>query len=193
MRKKKISVSSERSVHTHVYLYSAATWAWDQAEGTEEGRFYNCMSSIILSAFCIEAYLNHIGSELLPYWDDDIKKGLSIQSKLKIVCCHVNLVPDFSRRPFQSFKAIVKFRNLLAHAVTEKVSEKSTQPVRDEMRVKYPETWWEKQSNLLVAKRWLSDTESIINAIHNATGKSGMPPLGMLSMGSHSGTLTHQE
>ncbi len=189
MRKRKLSVSSARSVHTHAYLYSAAEWVLEQAEGTEEGRFYNCMSSIILSAFCIEAYLNCIGSELLPYWDDEVRKGLSIQNKLKIVCHHVNLAPDFSRRPFQSFKQIVKFRNLLAHAVTENISEKGTQMVRNGERVKHPETWWEKHSKLQIAKRWLADTESIINAIHDATGKGDIPPLGMLSMASSISTL----
>ena len=189
MGKRKLSVSSERSVHTYAYLYNAAAWALEQAKGTQEGRFYNCMSSIILSAFCIEAYLNHIGSELLPYWDDEVKKGLSIQNKLKIVCYHVNLAPDFTCRPFQSFKQIVKFRNLLAHATTEKISEKGTQTIRDDERVKQPETWWEKQSRLQIAQRWLDDTESIISAIHNATGKGGIPALGVLSMGSYFGTL----
>ena len=168
MEKRKLSVSSKRSVNTHAYLYSAADWALEQAEKTEEGRPYNCTSSIILSAFCIEAYLNYIGSELLPYWDDEVKKGLSIQNKLKIVCHHVNLFPDYSRRPFQSFKQIVKFRNLLAHAVTEKISEKGTQIISDSERVKLPETWWEKHSKIQTAKRWLADTESMINAIHDA-------------------------
>ena len=74
MGQRKLSVKSTRNITTYVHLNSAAEWAIEQAEGTEEGRFYNCMSSIILSAFCIEAYLNHIGSELLSYWDDEVKK-----------------------------------------------------------------------------------------------------------------------
>ena len=185
MKKRKLSVSSECTVYTFGYLHSAADWALEQAEGTEEGKFYNCMSSIILSAFCIEAYLNHIGSILLPYWDDEIKKGLSIHNKLKIICHHLNLVPDFSHRPFQSFKQIVKFRNLMAHATSEKISDKGIQFVRDGERVKYPETWWVKHSTLEIAKRWLADTESIISTITTATGRDDIPPLGMLSMGTH--------
>ena len=110
MVKRKLSVTSERNIYTYGYLHSAATWAFEQAEMTEEGRFYNCMSSIILSAFCIEAYLNHIGNELLPYWDDEVKKGLSIQNKLKIICHHIGIIPDFSRRPFQSFIQIIKYQ-----------------------------------------------------------------------------------
>ncbi len=182
-------VSAERSIYTHAYLYSAAEWALEQGEGTEEGRLYNCMSSIILSAFCIEAYLNHIGNELIPYWDNEIKKGLSIQNKLKIIIYHVNLAPDFSRRPFQSFSQIVKFRNLMAHAETEKISEKRKQILKNGERVKYPETWWEKHCTLSSAKRWLADTEAIITSIHKAIGKDDIPPLGMLGIGGSGGTF----
>ncbi len=188
MGKRKLSVSSERDVFTYVYLDTAAEWALEQAKGTEEGRFYNCMSSIILSAFCIEAYLNHIGSKFLPYWDDEVKRDLSTQNKLKIICHHLNLVPDFSRRPFQSFKQIIKFRNLLAHAISEKISDKGIQIVRDGEHVKHPQTWWEKHCELKAAKRWLTDTESIITTIHKAAGEGNIP-FGMLAISSHSGTL----
>ena len=188
MGKRRLSVNSERSIYTYGYLHSAARWSLEQAEMTEEGSFFNCMSSIILSAFCIEAYLNHIGSELLPYWDDEFKKGLSIQNKLKIICHHINLVPDFSRRPFQSFNQIVKFRNIMAHATTEKISDKGIQTIRDGERVSYPETWWEKHSNLHFAKQWLADTESIITTIHQSSGQESIP-FGILGFGTHSGTI----
>jgi len=188
MGKRKLPVSTERNVYTYVYLHKAAIWALEQAEGTEEGKFYNCMSSIILSAFCIEAYLNHIGSELLPYWDEEIKKGLSTQNKLKIICHHLNLAPDFSRRPFQTFKQIMRFRNLLAHATSEKISDQGTQIVNDGVRVILPKTWWEQHSNLQIAKRWLADTESIITAIHEVAGKGNFP-FTMLAIGSSHGTL----
>jgi len=160
----------------------------EQAEGTEEGRFYNCMSSIILSAFCIEAYLNHIGSKLLPYWDDEVKRGLSMQNKLKIICHHLNLALNFQLRPFQSFEQIVRFRNLLAHATSEKISDKTTQKVRDGEQAKQPQTWWGKHCEFKTAKRWLVDTESIITTIHDAAGE-GKNPFVMISMGSSVGTL----
>ena len=188
MRKRRLVVSSERTIHPYNYLYSAAEWALEQAEKTEEGSFYNCMSSIILSAFCIEAYLNHIGSELLPYWDEEVKKGLSIKNKLKIICHQLNLSPDYSRRLFQSFRNIVKYRNLLAHATTEKISAKETQIVSDGERVEYPETWWEKHTNLKIAKRWLNHTEFMITEIHKIAKKDDIP-FGILSVGGSHGTL----
>jgi hypothetical protein len=188
MGERKLSVSSERTVHTYGYLRGAAEWALDQAEKTEEGRFYNCMSSIILSAFCIEGYLNHIGSELLPYWDEEVKKNLSIRNKLKIICHHLNFSPDYSRRPFQSFNQIFKYRNLLAHAITEKISDKGIQILRDGERIRNPETWWEKHTNPQTAKRWLADTESMITKIHKVAREDDIP-FGILSTGSYAGTL----
>ena len=188
MKKRKLSVSSERNIHTYVYLHNAADWVLEQAEATEEGRFYNCMGSIILSAFCIEAYLNHIGSKFLPYWEDEIKKDISTQNKLKIICPHVNLVPDFSRRPFQTFKLITKYRNIMAHAISETILDRGTQLIRDGEHIIYPETWWEKHSKLKTAKRWLEDTESMITVIHEAAGEGGAPFL-MISFGTSIGSL----
>jgi hypothetical protein len=188
MGKRKVSVSSERTVHTHSYLHSAADWALEQAERTEEGRSYNCMSSIILSAFFIEGYLNHLGSELLPYWDEEVKRNLSVKNKLKIICHHLNFSPDYSRRPFQSFNQIFKYRNILAHAITEKISDKGTQILRDDERMKQPETWWEKRTNIQTAKRWLADTESMIIKIHEVAGVNDIP-FGVLSIGGSSGTI----
>jgi hypothetical protein len=188
MRKRKVSVSIERSIYTYVYLNHAADWALEQAKRAEEGRFYNCMSSIILSAFCMEAYLNHIGNKLLPYWDEELSKGLSIQNKLKIICYQLNLTPDYSRRPFQSFRNIVKYRNLLAHAISEKISEKGIQLVRQKERVKYPETWWEKYTNLQSAKRWLIDIECIITEIHKTAGEGDLPFV-VFSLGGYQGSL----
>jgi len=188
MGKRKVLVSSERTVHTHSYLHSAAEWALEQAERTEEGRAYNCMSCIILSAFFIEGYLNHLGSELLPYWDEEIKRNISVRNKLKIICHNLNFSPDYSRRPFQSFEYIFKYRNLLAHAISEKISDQRTQIIRDDERMKEPQTWWEKHTNIRTAKRWLVDTESMITAIHKVARKGDIP-FGILSIGGYHGKL----
>ena len=71
----------------------------------------------------------------------------------------------------------------MAHATSEKISDKGTQIVHDGERSKYPETWWEKQCNPQITKRWLADTKSIINTIHGAASKDDIPPLGLLSWG----------
>ena len=191
MLKQKIITSSERTIYSYNYLQSAASSALKQAERTKEEQFYNCMSSIILSAFCIEAYLNHIGEKILPYWDEEFKKGLSIQNKLKVICHELNLSPDYSRTPFQSITDIIKYRNSLAHAESETISDKRTQIVQGNRPISEPETWWEKHTNLKRAKRWLTDIKSVIKEIHKAAGVEGDPFL-IMGTGSYSGTLVNK-
>jgi hypothetical protein len=175
MTKRKLGVSSTHSVFTYVRLHEAAKCVLEQAEATEEGRFYHCMCSNVLSAFCIEAYLNHICEKLVPYWNDELKKDISVRNKLTIICGHLNLTLDFSCRPFQSWDDIFAFRNQLAHGKSENISYHGTQTIRDDELPKYPKTWWEECSNIVTAKRWLADTESMVTKIHEAAGKGGAP------------------
>ncbi len=175
MTKRKLSVSSTHSVFTYVSLHEAAKCLLEQAEATKEGGFYNCMCSNVFSAFCIEAYLNHICSELLPYWSDELKKDISTRNKLTIICYHLNLTPDFEHRPFKSFKDIFKFRNLLVHGTSVNISYRGIQTIGDDELPKYRKTWWENQSNIVTTKRWLADTESMVTKIHEAAGKGGAP------------------
>jgi acyl transferase domain-containing protein len=61
--------------------------------------------------------------------------------------------------------------------------------VHDGEHVQYPGTWWEKHTNFKTAKRWLDDTEAMINEIHNATDNSEFPAFGILSIGSNFGKI----
>jgi hypothetical protein len=112
----RFQVNNKREINTYVYLYKAARVTLSQAQDSEENRLYNCMGAIVFAAFLMEAYLNHIGERLLEYWDDQIKKNLGIENKLKIIAHELDLETDYSRRPFQSFSTIFKFRNHMAHA-----------------------------------------------------------------------------
>jgi hypothetical protein len=170
-----VVVSGFRHVYTYALLYEGARFAIEQAEGSEKGSFYNCMSSIILCAFCIEAYLNHVGSKLLPYWDDKIKKDLSTESKLKIVCERVEVAVDFSEPPFQSFRTIRKFRNLMAHGKTEILSEQGIRKATENGQVQHFKTWWEEQCTIKTSKRMLEDTQAMVTAIHKAAGYGDHP------------------
>ena len=100
----------------------------------------------------------------------------------------MNFEPDYTRRPFQSFSNIEKYRNAMAHAVSEKISHRSIQILREGEQREYPKTWWEEHTILEDAKRWLEDTEAMINEIHKAGGK-GNNAFGVLSVGGHSGRI----
>ena len=95
-----------------------------------------------MSAFSLEASLNHIGTKLFPFWKD-VEKKLSPESKLNFICHELKLKPNFSKRPYQSFKSILKFRNKLAHGKTKTV-EGSWSANMDETPISQIETEWQK-------------------------------------------------
>ena len=189
MTRQTFKVSSQREVYLYSVLYCAAGWEMEQAENNAEGRSYNCMASIILSAFCMEAYINHICRKLLPYWDNQLKKNVSIENKLKIICHHLGFGTDFGKRPFQSFKTIFKFRNLIAHGETLRYTRSHLQesPVQSPVLSEDEKAWWEKQCELQNAKILFTDTKSMLCEINKvATGTEGDAFLGFqgLSIGS---------
>ncbi len=189
MGKRRLSVSAERTINTYSFLHIAALQGTEQAESSEEGQFYNCMSSIMFTAFCIEAYLNHVAPQLLPHWYGAIERSLSVHSKLEIICDQLDIKVDFSRRPFQSFRNVMKYRNLLAHGRTVKEElGPSTQLLSNGEHIRYPETWWEDHTTLEFAKQWLHDIETIIDRVHQAAGL-GTTAFGIHSIGTASGRL----
>jgi len=184
MKRRRVTVQSSRTIYTYVYLYHGAHQAIEQAEASNEGSFYNCMSAIILCAFCIEAYLNHIGSETFVYWDS--LERLKPREKLDVLKGHFGrLSCDVSRRPFQSFTIIFKFRNLIAHGKTEILSAEDIQELAEGERPKQSETEWEMLCTIVNAKRLLEDTKGMITEINKTLGR-GDYPFGTFGHGSTS-------
>ncbi len=144
-------------IKTYVYLFHAARLSIKDAEAEkiEEIAFYNCMTSIVFLAFCIEAYLNHMGEEEAQHWEDDFESLRPIAKLRLIMSRHGEL--DFTRRPFQSFSDIFTVRNQLAHGKTVFAFEKHP---------KEPLAKWGKLCNVKDAKRLFDDTEKMIRFIH---------------------------
>ena len=59
--KRKVKVEAEKTVNTFAHLRAASWFALQETKQNEKGRFYNCMISQLFFAFCLEAYLNHVG------------------------------------------------------------------------------------------------------------------------------------
>src|SRR4051794_15047091 len=58
---------------TFSYLLNGAYSLRRSAQEHEEGAGYCLVASILFSVFSVEAYLNHLGQELDPSWDDTRK------------------------------------------------------------------------------------------------------------------------
>jgi hypothetical protein len=166
--RKKVSVHSRKTVYTYVYLNIVAEEARARAKN-EEGRFYNCMTAELFSAFCLEAYLNHIGAQKIPYWES-VEKKLGPTEKLEMICYEIGLKPDFGRRPFQSFRVLFQLRNSLVHGKTEYLEQSDEQFLEDEEQPKLLDIKWKSLINLDTANQFSEDTKEIIEKIHLKSG-----------------------
>ncbi len=167
--KKKVKVEAKKTIYTYSYLYIAAMEALHQAEASEEGRFYTCMTAELFSAFCLEAYLNHIGSQKIPYWDS-VERKLGSNEKLEIISYELKIKIDFSKRPFQSFRRIFQLRNSLAHGKTEFLESNQEEILDVQEKPKLPEAKWKSLINLKMAKEFTYDTKMMIDLIHEKSG-----------------------
>jgi hypothetical protein len=168
-------IRTERTVRAYAVLHTASWHALEQANNTESGRFYNCMTSMLFSAFCLEAFFNHVCEGEIDHWQM-VERCLRPDEKLDLLSTLFGYPIDHGRRPFQTFGSIFKFRNLVAHARTERLGTEYEEvlaelewPTEPEM----PQTKWEKVCNLDMAQRFVDDTKEMLVILGE---KAGLEP-----------------
>jgi len=147
-----------KSINTYGYLFSASSSTLKKAQEEKEGSFYQYMSSLMFSAFTIEAYFNHIGSQLFECWDD--LESIRPTSKLNVISNKIDLTIDKGKRPYQSLTYLFKFRNDLAHGKTTFFSSQQDKK----------EPWWIDFCTENNAKNIKEDIVIIIKEINDSSG-----------------------
>ena len=68
--KKKAHVSTKRVIYTYTRLCGISYRLLKIAEQDqdEDSRIANCTISMLFSALCLEAFLNHLGSDVFKFW-----------------------------------------------------------------------------------------------------------------------------
>ena len=85
------------------------------AAAAPEGSAYCRWSSVIFSAFAVEAALNHIGQNALPNWD---KPRMSVWKKLESLEKYFGFKADRTVPPFNAIEELFRARDLPAHGKT---------------------------------------------------------------------------
>jgi hypothetical protein len=167
----KYKVEVERTINTYAYMAMSANHSLKCCKREEEGCFYQSMSSLIFSAFTLEAYMNHLGSRRIEYWEEI--ESIRYLSKLKVLYINLGFDFDKSKRPLQTVIQLIKFRNLMAHGKTEKlfgskvINTPSLNPGEEVV-----ESDWEKFCNPEEAERALDDVREIVEKLNSAAGNS---------------------
>lgn len=110
----------------------------------------NCTTSILYSAFSLEAYLNYAGDRLFECWGE-IEKGLSPIAKIKLIAEQQNLELDFGCRPLQTVAKVFNLRNLVVHPKAELAQ--GDYALVDNL----PKPVWEASSTIQLANRAIED------------------------------------
>jgi hypothetical protein len=118
-----------------------------------------------------EAHLNHVGHHLFECWNDYLDR-LAPEAKLRLICEKAGVEVDFGKRPFQSFRDVSRFRNILVHAKTEYLD---LDVVKVEETKELPSTDWQKYCTKENFERVQEDLGSLIHLLQKEGGVEKLP------------------
>jgi hypothetical protein len=181
-------VTQERDLRTYAELWHASECVLEVGGAQHSGSSWQFLSSIVLTAFAFEAYLNHVGErEPLSCWRRRDK--LPVRSKLGLLCkaLKVGLPWAEDERPLLTVTELVKFRNTLAHGRTKAIAPEPTTINLDELEARRSQpllsSWEELIQTADFAQRARMDVEAVIKLIHAARPE---PKEGLFSFGGRS-------
>ena len=180
----------EREVRTFVGLNHGAKVLLQKSLDTAKGSYYTTMGSLLLKAFTFEAYLNHLGDIKLKFWAEI--EAIKVMEKYAVLCKKLNVVPDFSKRPYQTLSALFKFRNAIAHGKSCILRAEKEVSANDEPYQHTPKAHWEEYCTEKNAKRAETDVETVIKELHNAAGLGDYPFIHGVGQGSMSSKPAQQ-
>jgi hypothetical protein len=164
-------VSGDRAVKTFAHLSHGSGVIRDRALKKESGYYWDSMASLLLTAFSFEAYLNHLGGRLLPYWEQ--LDRLPWQKKLQVILTHLKHTPDLGKAPYQTLYGLFLFRNAVAHGRDTKENFGPEIRLIDDETFRAHElikTEWEKVCTPEWAQKALTDIKEIIEQLHDLAG-----------------------
>jgi len=115
----KYKVKHDGITKTYAWLRHTAHHLLDSAKENPSGALLNLQAAAVFCAFTFEAYLNHVGAEEIPFWEEIDR--ISHAKKLRVIARQLNLRLDFGTPPFQVIRELFDLRNSLAHCRTQSI------------------------------------------------------------------------
>jgi hypothetical protein len=173
LTKRRVRVKATKTKYTFAYLRSVSWTCLKRAKESIHGRNLFIASSMVFSAFSIEAYLNHLGRSVTEFCDS-VERKLSPREKLNLLASVLRFHVDYGSRPFQTFVDMFAFRNALAHGRTESLTQETLQFLSEDEVPELPRTKWEESISLESADRYLADSKEIVLRLNS---KANLEPL----------------
>jgi len=170
--KPKVVVHKERSVHMYSELWHASDCVLKLGLKEREGSTWQFLSSIVLTAFAFEAYLNHVGPKTIEGWERIDRKPHRLKFKCLCKTLKVEFDGGFGKRPLKTIDDLFKFRDAMAHGRSHNKSESTTFLADDSLEAflwQQPLTQWEKLiKNSEFANLARQDVQAVLLKLHAA-------------------------
>lgn len=171
VRAARVVVTKKRDVRTYSELWHASKSVLDTAAENPKGSTWLFLSSLVLTAFTFEAFLNHVGPLLFGHWGH--LDRLSPWAKFELICEKLGLT--FTSRsgaqPLQTITTLLDFRNTIAHGRSLQLEAKPLMRTVENYQAAYGERLLADWEKLIVddsfAVRARVDVEEVIRAIHD--------------------------
>ena len=144
------------------------------AKESQDGQLYTCLSCMVLSAFMLEAYFNHLGQLKHANWES-IERKLSKAKKFANLATAAGLAPAMNDRPYSSLVRVFAFRDAMAHARTMKDEIDIEVQLSDSLAKSLPGPEWQELITIENAEQILEDAVSIVRELHKAAGYGDDP------------------
>lgn len=169
--KRKINISGES--YTHKILWATTKHQIEVAKQfPNKSKFFH-LTSMVMTFFTLEAYLNYLGDLIDPITWKNEKEFFSKRPYIGTIGKLDFLIEkcgmrkyDRGKRPFQTLKQLKRIRDFLAHGKPEKFKAKVK--YLENKFPDYVESYIEKNISERKANRALEDTEQVINELHMA-------------------------
>jgi len=175
-------LQKERDFRPHAEHYHAAGVFYDIASKNQKGSALPLQASLVFCAFCVEAYLNHMGRTCLSYWSEIERAPVFAKLRLLMAEFGVHLVAG--ERPLQTIRHLFRYRDWMAHSKSTVIKEEIDYEgeIDDSVRMTTPRHKWEDFITLENAKRCLDDVAALVKALNE---KAPVPDRDLLIITSH--------
>lgn len=158
-----------------VYMHIGAKHMLGLAEASRDGQLYTLISSLVYSAFTLEAYVNHLGAMRHADWEETERKQ-ALRKKYKRLAKEAGVKPDFNVRPYRALIDLFAFRDRMAHGRT---TTEAVNKVIDADGPRLPQVAsdpeWQAFVTIENARAAIEDVEALVKALHKESGYTGNP------------------
>jgi len=166
-------VTKKRTVHMYAELWHASKCVLEAGGREQRGSSWQFLSSLVLTAFAFEAYLNHTGAHVITCWDEI--ERLPPFAKFNLLCeiLKVDFPKGNAARPLQTIVELIEFRNAIAHGKTGEVEQPpKRRDINDKLDHQLGDTplqdWERRIRNDAFATRAREDVETALQRLHAA-------------------------